>query len=172
MAMFESAGDPHAINKWDSNWEAGTPSKGLMQVIDPTFARYHVTGHGDIWNPVDNVAAASNYIASRYGDPWNTPGERSLARGGPYQGYEAGGRLPVASYDDGGWLPPGASVAVNGTGRPERVGGGETHLHLHFDGTVIVTDRTALKKLGEDLAPHVETAMRARGRNNVVGGLR
>ena len=27
-------------------------------------------------------------------------------------------------YDRGGWLPPGLSLAMNGTGRPERVGGG------------------------------------------------
>jgi hypothetical protein len=26
-------------------------------------------------------------------------------------------------YDDGGWLPPGVSLAVNGTGKPERVVG-------------------------------------------------
>jgi hypothetical protein len=62
-----------------------------MQVIDPTFQANKVTGHDDIWNPVDNVAAASNYIAGRYGNPSNTPGEVSLARGGSYQGYGSGG---------------------------------------------------------------------------------
>lgn len=33
-----------------------------------------------------------------------------------------GGVLPVRSYDSGGYLPTGTSVAVNGTGRPEPVG--------------------------------------------------
>ncbi|NUO45371.1 MAG: lytic transglycosylase, partial [Streptomyces sp.] len=33
----ESSGNPYAINNWDSNAIAGTPSKGLLQVIDPTF---------------------------------------------------------------------------------------------------------------------------------------
>lgn len=33
----ESGGNPKAINKWDINAIKGTPSKGLMQVIDPTF---------------------------------------------------------------------------------------------------------------------------------------
>src|SRR5204863_6442370 len=91
IAMFESGGDPLAQNNWDSNAAAGTPSKGLMQTIDSTFRAHMVEGHGDIWNPIDNVAAATNYIEERYGDPWNTPGERSLARGGAYQGYGSGG---------------------------------------------------------------------------------
>lgn len=37
------------------------------------------------------------------------------------------GRLPFGSYDSGGYLPPGLSLAHNGTGRPERVGGGNTY---------------------------------------------
>ncbi|MFE7801411.1 transglycosylase SLT domain-containing protein [Nocardia sp. NPDC057440] len=64
----ESGGDPHAINLWDSNAAAGIPSKGLLQVIDPTFATYHVDGTPfDIWDPVANITAACNYAANRYG---------------------------------------------------------------------------------------------------------
>lgn len=37
--------------------------------------------------------------------------------------YNNGGlRLPIGSYDSGGHLPPGLSIAHNGTGRPEPVG--------------------------------------------------
>src|SRR5699024_12451639 len=36
----ESGGNPRAINNWDSNARRGTPSKGLMQVIGPTFRAY------------------------------------------------------------------------------------------------------------------------------------
>ncbi len=36
----ESNGNPNAINNWDINAKNGTPSKGLMQVIDPTFRAY------------------------------------------------------------------------------------------------------------------------------------
>jgi SLT domain-containing protein len=44
------------------------PSKGLMQVIDPTFHAYHVDGTSwDIYNPVANITAACNYAAHRYG---------------------------------------------------------------------------------------------------------
>ncbi len=67
-AMRESGGNPRAINLYDSNAAAGIPSKGLMQVIDPTFQRYHVDGTSwDIYDPVANIAAACNYAAHRYG---------------------------------------------------------------------------------------------------------
>jgi soluble lytic murein transglycosylase-like protein len=64
----ESSGNPDAINTWDSNAQAGTPSKGLMQVIDPTFQRYHVEGTSwNIYDPVANITAACNYAAHVYG---------------------------------------------------------------------------------------------------------
>ncbi|MDX2938939.1 LysM peptidoglycan-binding domain-containing protein [Streptomyces ipomoeae] len=66
--MRESSGNPRAINNWDSNAAAGTPSKGLLQVIDPTFAAYHVPGTADDpYDPVANITAACNYAAARYG---------------------------------------------------------------------------------------------------------
>ncbi|MEU9184015.1 LysM peptidoglycan-binding domain-containing protein [Streptomyces sp. NPDC048484] len=64
----ESSGNPQAMNNWDSNAVAGTPSKGLLQVIDPTFTAYHVTGTSlDPFDPVANITAACNYAAARYG---------------------------------------------------------------------------------------------------------
>ncbi|WP_260462651.1 transglycosylase SLT domain-containing protein [Streptomyces sp. TRM72054] len=66
--MRESSGDPGATNMWDSNAQAGHPSKGLMQVIDPTFQQYHVDGTSDdIYDPVANIVAACNYAAHAYG---------------------------------------------------------------------------------------------------------
>ncbi|MEV5838775.1 transglycosylase SLT domain-containing protein [Nocardia sp. NPDC052112] len=66
--MRESGGNPQAINLWDSNAAAGIPSKGLLQVIDPTFNAYHVEGTSwDIYEPVANITAACNYAAHRYG---------------------------------------------------------------------------------------------------------
>lgn len=73
--MRESSGNPHAINLSDSNAAAGTPSKGLLQVIDPTFNAYHVDGTAfDIWDPVANITAACNYAAHRYGSIDNVYG--------------------------------------------------------------------------------------------------
>jgi hypothetical protein len=66
--MRESSGNPDAVNLWDSNAVAGTPSKGLLQVIDPTFRAYHVPGTSwDIYDPVANITAACNYAAAKYG---------------------------------------------------------------------------------------------------------
>ncbi|MFI9006920.1 transglycosylase SLT domain-containing protein [Actinosynnema sp. NPDC053489] len=83
----ESGGNPHAINDWDSNAAKGTPSKGLMQCIDPTFQAYKLPGHDDIWNPVDNIIAGVRYTFSRYGGFEGHPGLKSMASGGGYQGY-------------------------------------------------------------------------------------
>ncbi|WP_031098162.1 transglycosylase SLT domain-containing protein [Streptomyces sp. NRRL S-15] len=64
----ESGGNPQAINNWDSNAAAGIPSKGLLQVIDPTFEAYHVPGTStDSYDPVANITAACNYAADKYG---------------------------------------------------------------------------------------------------------
>ena len=71
----ESSGNPYAINLWDSNAAAGTPSKGLLQVIDPTFAAYHVPGTSyDPYDPIANITAACNYAAARYGSIDNVYG--------------------------------------------------------------------------------------------------
>ncbi|WP_133914793.1 transglycosylase SLT domain-containing protein [Streptomyces sp. NBC_00582] len=64
----ESSGNPSAINLWDSNAAKGTPSKGLLQIIDPTFNAYHVSGTSwDPYDPVANITASCNYAAARYG---------------------------------------------------------------------------------------------------------
>ncbi|MFI6205483.1 transglycosylase SLT domain-containing protein [Streptomyces sp. NPDC051041] len=73
--MRESSGNPNAVNLWDSNAAAGTPSKGLLQVIDPTFQAYHVAGTSwDPYDPVANITAACNYAAQRYGSIDNVAG--------------------------------------------------------------------------------------------------
>lgn len=78
----ESGGNPKAINLWDINAKRGTPSKGLMQVIDPTFQAYKMPGYNNIWNPLDNILASIRYTLARYG---------SLLRGWRGVGYEEGG---------------------------------------------------------------------------------
>ncbi|MEV7543376.1 transglycosylase SLT domain-containing protein [Streptomyces sp. NPDC089915] len=66
--MRESSGNPRAINLWDINAQNGIPSKGLLQVIQPTFNTYHVKGTKfDLYDPVANIVAACNYAADRYG---------------------------------------------------------------------------------------------------------
>ncbi|GGK98745.1 transglycosylase SLT domain-containing protein [Nocardia jinanensis] len=87
MIEKESSGDPTAINLWDSNADAGTPSKGLMQTIDPTFNAHALPGHTDIWNPVDNICAGTAYAIDRYGSLSNVPGIVNMSQGAGYVGY-------------------------------------------------------------------------------------
>jgi LysM repeat protein len=71
----ESSGNPNAINLWDSNAAAGTPSIGLLQVIQPTFDAYHVPGTStNIYDPVANITAACNYAYHVYGSIDNVNG--------------------------------------------------------------------------------------------------
>lgn len=64
----ESGGDPNAVNDWDINAQKGTPSKGLLQTIKPTFDAYHVEGTStNMTDPVANIVAACNYAADKYG---------------------------------------------------------------------------------------------------------
>ncbi|ALV49476.1 transglycosylase SLT domain-containing protein [Streptomyces althioticus] len=66
--LRESSGNPKAINLWDINAQKGIPSKGLLQVIPPTFDAYHVKGTPkNIYDPVANIVAACNYAADKYG---------------------------------------------------------------------------------------------------------
>ena len=85
-----SGGNAKAINNWDSNAKAGIPSKGLLQVIDPTFNAYHVPGTANnIWDPLANIAAAINYAYHRYG-PSLMRGSMGLGSG---HGYAKGGAI-------------------------------------------------------------------------------
>ncbi|MFE1473647.1 transglycosylase SLT domain-containing protein [Streptomyces cyaneofuscatus] len=66
--MRESSGNPNAVNDWDINAQNGIPSKGLLQVIQPTFDAYHVNGTPKkLTDPVANITAAANYAADKYG---------------------------------------------------------------------------------------------------------
>lgn len=104
----ESGGNPNAINLTDSNAAAGHPSQGLMQTIPSTFNAYHQAGTSfNINDPVANIAAGINYIKARYGSIFNV--------------QQANPNLPPKGYDSGGWLPPGLTLAYNGTGQHERV---------------------------------------------------
>ncbi|MFE9722832.1 hypothetical protein ACFYQ5_04315 [Streptomyces sp. NPDC005794] len=42
--MRESGGDLDTTNGWDANAQNGTPSEGLLQVIQPAFGACHVAG--------------------------------------------------------------------------------------------------------------------------------
>lgn len=87
IVQKESGWDADVVNGWDSNAKKGTPSKGLMQVIDPTFKRYSLPGHKDITEPDDNMIAGIRYAVDRYGSLQNVPGVKAVNRGRDYRGY-------------------------------------------------------------------------------------
>lgn len=142
----ESGGNPNIVNRWDSNWKAGHPSVGLMQVIAGTFrayaGRYRGVGpfsYGVSTNPTANTYAGLNYAIHRYGSlsALNRPG-----------GYDSGG------------IARGIGSIFKGTNLPERIlsprqtaaferlvdrleghggaGGGSTVIHAHFHNHSII----------------------------------
>ena len=79
----ESNGNPNAVNNWDINAKNGTPSKGLMQVIDQTFKAYAMPGfNSNIYDPLSNILASIRYALATYG---------SLTNAYRGVGYENGG---------------------------------------------------------------------------------
>ena len=106
--MQESGGNPTIVNTTDSNWQKGTPSVGLMQVIGPTYrsnrdARRDAGPYlyGVSVDPLSNMLASMHYALGRYG---------SLAAA--YN--KAGG------YDSGG-LASGSGLLLKQAISPERV---------------------------------------------------
>lgn len=93
----ESSFNPRAQNNTDINAKNGIPSKGLMQVIPPTFNAYRDKSLGnDIWDPLQNIVASIRYTLARYGD---------LEKGWGRKG----------GYADGGWTGPGSKYQPAGT---------------------------------------------------------
>jgi len=87
IAEHESSLNPAAANLSASGGDPARTPLGLMQMLPSTFAAHAQPGQRDIFNPVDNLTAAIDYIRRRYGDPSSTPGLRALARGERYVGY-------------------------------------------------------------------------------------
>lgn len=113
-ALKESGGDPNIIQQIKDINSGGNEARGLMQVIPPTFRANMEPGHGNIFDPVDNILASINYTLKRYGSlraGWDQPG-----------GYALGGVVDHVWDDPVGTvhaLRPGVSTIYNGTGSTE-----------------------------------------------------
>ncbi|MBM0779769.1 tape measure domain-containing protein [Staphylococcus epidermidis] len=66
VAKRESNFQAGAVNNWDSNARAGIPSKGMFQMIEPSFRAYAKPGHGNILNPTDEAISAMRYIVGKW----------------------------------------------------------------------------------------------------------
>lgn len=107
--MHESGGNPNAINNWDINAIRGIPSKGLMQVIDPTFRANAMAGFNtNIYDPLSNMIAAINYTVKRYGSlyaGWTARGYKGYANGiGTFKLSDVVGKYSVGGFPQNGEL--------------------------------------------------------------------
>jgi len=116
IANHESSGNVNAINMTDSNAQAGHPSQGLFQMIPSTFAAHMQAGYGSITNGLDNSLSAIKYMISQYGSISNVPGLQSLAKGGPYIGYESGSLDTIKGLSWKGEKGPELSWSNSGDG--------------------------------------------------------
>jgi hypothetical protein len=97
VIMHESGGNPNAINTWDSNAAAGTPSQGLMQTIPSTFRACVLPSlaGSSITDPVANITAGIRSMIAHHGISAVMSGGRRDAHGN-YIGYGGAG---CSSYD-------------------------------------------------------------------------
>ncbi|NJH85443.1 phage tail tape measure protein, partial [Staphylococcus agnetis] len=103
LAKRESNYQPNAVNNWDINAQRGTPSKGLFQMIQPTFMANAKSGYTNFNNPLHQGISALQYIVRRYG--WG-----GFNRAAAYA-YKTGGLVHNGLYhlgDDGypEWIIP------------------------------------------------------------------
>lgn len=113
-ALKESGGDPNITQQIHDVNSGGNEARGLMQVIPTTFRANMEPGHGNIWDPVDNILASINCTLRRYGSlraGWDQP--LGYARGGIVSDmWDA----PAGTVHS---LRPGVSSIYNGTGGTE-----------------------------------------------------
>lgn len=78
----ESGGSETVTNNWDSNAQAGHPSTGLLQYIQPTFDKWKVQGYEDIHKGFHQLLALfndSNWLADiSHAGGWGPTGTRRV----------------------------------------------------------------------------------------------
>jgi TP901 family phage tail tape measure protein len=160
----ESGGNPTIVNKWDSNWQAGHPSVGLMQVIGPTFdtyaGRFRNTGpflYGVSVNPLANVYASMKYALSAYGSLMSAYGRAGGYRLGT-MGATAGWHWLGEDGPELAKLPAGTRIrSARASQHTAPAAVRELHLTLHNHGVLgsqqevenwLVASLTTIKRKG------------------------
>jgi len=137
LVMAESGFDRFARNQ-------SSGAYGIAQALPPT--KYPFAGQAAGGSHAGaQLSWMFNYIAQRYGTPAGAWAHE----------------LSAHWYDQGGWLPPGVSVAVNQTGRSERVlspGGGGAQ-------TIVLEVRSGASAFDAALAEIIRKYVRVRGGN-------
>ncbi len=137
IALAESAGNPDAYN--------ASGATGLWQILGQVSP-------GNLDNPlVNSQNAVAKFDASGYA-PWAAD-----PVGAALSGLSGGGR--ILGYDQGGKLPTGLSMAWNGTGKPEPVGGGTQKIEV----TISWDASMAKAGLTADMIRNIKHAVRVHG---------
>ena len=130
--MQESGWNPYAVN----------PTSGAYG-IPQSLGHGHPFALGDYANQIRWGFA---YIRGRYGNSQNAWAHE----------------VSAGWYDHGGWLPPGLSMAYNGTGRPEPVGAaasGTVNINVKVDPVIAAV--TPDIKLGQMIGQHLSRALQS-----------
>ncbi len=99
VARRESNYTANAVNNWDSNARAGTPSRGMFQMIDPSFRAYAKSGYNNPLNPTHQAISAMRYIVGKW-VPRTGSWRVAFKRAGDYA-YATGGKVFDGWYNLG-----------------------------------------------------------------------
>ncbi|UXR56788.1 phage tail tape measure protein [Staphylococcus schleiferi] len=95
LVKRESNYQPNAVNNWDINAQRGTPSRGLFQMIKPTFDYYAKPGYTNFNNPLHQALSSMRNIAKKYGGIYGFNG--AFKRAADYA-YATGGKVYNGLY--------------------------------------------------------------------------
>ncbi len=95
LVKRESNYQPDAVNNWDINAQRGTPSRGLFQMIKPTFDYYAKPGYTNFNNPLHQALSSMRNIARKYGGIYGFNG--AFKRAADYA-YATGGKVYNGLY--------------------------------------------------------------------------
>lgn len=126
----ESGWNPYAVN----------PSSGAYG-IPQALGHGHPYALGDYAN---QIRWGLSYIRGRYGSP------------GAAEAHE----MAFGWYDQGGWLPPGLSMALNTTGKSEPVGGPAQTININVKVDQAIASVTPDRQLGQQIAQHITQAIK------------
>lgn len=99
VASRESNYTANAVNNWDSNARAGIPSRGMFQMIDPSFRAYAKSGYNNPLNPTHQAISAMRYIVGKW-VPRTGSWRDAFKRAGDYA-YATGGKVFDGWYNLG-----------------------------------------------------------------------
>jgi TP901 family phage tail tape measure protein len=168
----ESGGNPTIVNRTDSNWKAGTPSVGLMQVIGPTFRHYagpyRNTGpflYGVSTNPAANIYSSMKYALATYGSlakAYGRPGGYMTGTDGATAGWHWLGEdgPELAKLPAGTRIRSSASSARHAPGTPSVI-------HLTVENHGVIGSRLEVENW---LVATLDTLQRQRRLPKALGG--